>query len=156
MQLMDHSFSVICFRQGTVSGYSPRMRLDLIVNTMFKTAVFNRTITGSNPAIWRPILAIQDAASAYVRAVESPATISGVFNIASGNYTVGEVADSVKIGVKEALNIDARVIIKDVRDYRNYKVSTEKSAERAELQAEIRRGTHRQRVGGKSKELRRS
>jgi len=127
MQLMDDKFSVICFRQGTVSGYSPRMRLDLIVNTMFKNAVAERTITVNNPAIWRPLLAIQDAASAYVRAVESPAAISGVFNVASGNYTVGEVADYVKIGVKEALDIDARVIIKNVQDYRNYKVSTEKA-----------------------------
>jgi len=39
MQMADDNFSVICFRQGTVSGYSPRMRLDLIVNTMFKTAL---------------------------------------------------------------------------------------------------------------------
>ena len=50
-----------------------------------------------------------------------------MFNIASGNYTVGEVADYVKIGVKEALDIDARVIIKNVQYYRNYKVSTEKA-----------------------------
>ena len=35
MQMQDKDFSVIAFRQGTVSGYSPRMRLDLVVNTMF-------------------------------------------------------------------------------------------------------------------------
>ncbi|MBI5496278.1 MAG: SDR family oxidoreductase [Deltaproteobacteria bacterium] len=127
MQLRDDKFSVICFRQGTVSGYSPRMRLDLIVNTMFKCAVEDKTITVNNPAIWRPLLAIQDAASAYVRAVEAPREISGVFNVASGNYTVGEVADYVKHGVKESLGIDARIVIKHVEDFRNYKVSTEKA-----------------------------
>src|SRR5438876_9771247 len=37
--LMDDKFSVIALRKGTASGYSPRMRLDLIVNTMIKTAV---------------------------------------------------------------------------------------------------------------------
>jgi len=127
MQLMDDRFSVVCFRQGTVSGFSPRMRLDLIVNTMFRAAVAERTITVNNPGIWRPILAIQDAVSAYVRAVEAPAAISGVFNVASGNYTVGEVADYVKSGVHKALGIDARIVIKNIQDYRDYKVSTEKA-----------------------------
>jgi len=127
LQLGDDRFSVVCFRQGTVSGYSPRMRLDLIVNTMFRAAVAEHTITVNNPGIWRPILAIQDAVSAYLRAVEAPAAISGVFNVASGNYTVGEVADYVKSGVHEAMGIDARIVIKDIQDYRNYKVSTEKA-----------------------------
>ena len=39
MNLMDERFSVIALRKGTISGYSPRMRLDLIVNTMFRTAL---------------------------------------------------------------------------------------------------------------------
>jgi len=127
MQLHDEAFSVVCFRQGTVSGYSPRMRLDLIVNTMFRSAVADRTITVNNPGIWRPILAVQDAVSAYVRAVEAPPAISGVFNVASGNYTVGEVADYVKLGVREALGIDARIVMNNIQDFRNYKVSTEKA-----------------------------
>ena len=101
LQLQDERFSVISLRQGTVSGYSPRMRLDLIVNTMFMNAVNGNIITVNNPAIWRPILAIQDAISGYVRAVEADEDLSGIFNIASGNYTVGEVADYVKSGVKK-------------------------------------------------------
>ena len=127
MQLMDERFSVICFRQGTVCGYSPRMRLDLIINTMFKSALDQGVITVNNPAIWRPILAIQDAASAYIRAVEAPQEIAGIFNIASGNYTVGEVADYVKIGVQEHLQIDCRIRIQHVEHARNYKVNYEKA-----------------------------
>ena len=34
-------------------------------------------ITVNNPAIWRPILAMQDAVSAYVRAVEAPSAAPG-------------------------------------------------------------------------------
>ena len=127
MQMQDENFSVIAFRQGTVSGYSPRMRLDLIVNTMFKTAMQTGQITVNNPSIWRPILSIRDAASGYIRAVEANYDISGVFNIASGNYTVGEVGDLVKDTIEEQLDKKVKLNIKNIQDYRNYKVSFEKA-----------------------------
>ena len=128
MQLVDDKFSVISLRKGTISGYSPRMRLDLIINTMFKTAMRDRTITVNNPSIWRPILSIEDAATAYIRAVETNQKISGIFNIASGNYTVGEVADVVKSTVEERLSLRISLCIKHIQDFRNYKVSVEKAA----------------------------
>jgi nucleoside-diphosphate-sugar epimerase len=122
------SFSVISLRKGTVSGYSPRMRLDLIVNTMFKAAVEKGEIAVNNPAIWRPILSIQDAIAAYVLAIEANNDISGVFNIASGNYTVGEVAERVKGRLEPKLDRKVRLNILNRQDFRNYKVSTEKAA----------------------------
>jgi len=125
VQLAEKGFSTVCFRQGTVSGYSPRMRLDLIVNTMFKSAMETGTITVNNPSIWRPILSIDDACSAYIRAVEASEEIGGVFNIASGNYTVGETADIVRAVVERRLKKDIRLVIKHIQDFRNYKVSTE-------------------------------
>jgi len=127
MQLMDDAFSVIALRQGTVSGYSPRMRLDLVVNTMFATALKDNMIVVNNPAIWRPVLGIQDAATAYIRAIESNEQISGVFNVASGNYTVGEIGDLVKGGIKKYLGKIVGMNIKHIQDYRNYKVSVEKA-----------------------------
>ncbi len=127
LQLVDEDFSVISLRKGTISGYSPRMRFDLIINTMFKDAIKDRTITINNPSIWRPILSIQDAATAYIRAIEANHKISGIFNIASGNYTVGEVGDLVKSAVVERLGIPIHLNIKHVQDFRNYKVSIEKA-----------------------------
>ena len=127
-QLIDSDFSVISLRKGTISGYSPRMRLDLIVNTMFKTGMRDRTISVNNPSIWRPILSIEDAATAYIRAIEANSKISGVFNVASGNYTVGEVADLVKSTMQERLDIHVNLCIKHIQDFRNYKVSIEKAA----------------------------
>jgi len=128
MQLASDEFSVISLRKGTISGYSPRMRLDLIINTMFKTAVKDRTITVNNPSIWRPILSIEDAATAYIRAIEANSKISGIFNLASGNYTVGEVGDLIKSAVEDRLNIRVNLCIKHIEDFRNYKVSTDKAA----------------------------
>jgi nucleoside-diphosphate-sugar epimerase len=127
LQLIDDNFSVISLRKGTISGYSPRMRLDLIINTMFKNAMKERTITVNNPSIWRPILSIQDAVTAYIRAIEANHKISGVFNVASGNYTVGEVGDLVKGAIEERLGNSIHLNIKHIQDFRNYKVSIEKA-----------------------------
>jgi len=127
-QLTNDAFSVISLRKGTISGYSPRMRLDLIINTMLKTGIRDHNITVNNPSIWRPILSIQDAATAYIRAIEADSGISGVFNIASGNHTVGEVADQVKGTIQERLGIRVNLTIKHLQDFRNYKVNTDKAA----------------------------
>lgn len=127
LQMIDDSFSVIALRKGTISGYSPRMRLDLIINTMFKNAMRERTITINNPSIWRPLLGMQDAVTAYIRAIEANQKISGVFNVASGNFTVGEVGDLVKSAIEERLGTQIHLAIKHIQDFRNYKVSIEKA-----------------------------
>ena len=127
MQLCAPGYSVMSLRKGTISGYSPRMRLDLIINTMFRTALKDGVITVNNPAIWRPILGINDAASAYIRAVEANESISGIFNIASANYTVGEIGDLVKGAIEEFLGASVELKIKHIQDIRNYKVSIEKA-----------------------------
>jgi len=127
MNLLDDKFSVISLRKGTVSGYSPRMRLDLIINTMFKNGVRNREITVNNPSIWRPIVSVEDATNAYVRAIEASERISGIFNVASGNYTVGEVGDLVRMALEEHLGIRVHLTIDHKSDFRNYKVSIQKA-----------------------------
>jgi nucleoside-diphosphate-sugar epimerase len=127
LQLQDDDFSVIALRKGTVSGFSPRMRLDLIVNTMFKFAISNKHITVNNPSIWRPVLDIRDAATAYLRAIQADYSISGVFNIASDNYTVGQVGDMVKREVEELTDQKIAITIKNVEDFRNYKVTLNKA-----------------------------
>jgi len=123
MQLADYGFSAITLRQGTVCGYSPRMRLDLVVNTMYKTSLQDKQITVNNPLIWRPVLAIQDAVHAYVQAIKADPDISGIFNVASGNYTVGEIANLVKDELAKKNKLDITVNLKNIQDKRNYRVS---------------------------------
>ncbi len=127
MQLQDDSFSVISLRQGTVSGFSPRMRLDLVINTMFKCAMQDQKIVVNNPSIWRPILGLDDAVSAYIRSIESSDKISGIFNVASGNFTIGEIADVVIKFFSDNGYDDIELELKNITDFRNYKVSTEKA-----------------------------
>lgn len=128
LQMVDDKFSVIALRKGTVCGHSPRMRFDLVVNTMFKTAITDGEVRVNNPSIWRPILSVQDAVSAYVRAVEAHQSLSGIFNIVSGNHTIGEVGDIVKHEVERLCGIPVRMRIRHLEDYRNYKVDYEKAA----------------------------
>jgi nucleoside-diphosphate-sugar epimerase len=94
---------------------------------MFHTAIQNGEIVVNNPSIWRPILSIEDAVSAYTRAVEATPEITGIFNIASGNYMVGETADIVKDVLDRELHTRIKLTIKHLQDYRNYKVSCEKA-----------------------------
>ena len=127
MQLQDENFSVIALRQGTVCGYSPRIRFDLIVNTMFKCAMKDGKITINNPSIWRPIFDIRDAVNAYMRSIQAHQSISGIFNVSSDNYTVGQVGDIVKEELQKLTGKTIQLEIKDIQDFRNYKVTTQKA-----------------------------
>lgn len=135
LDMKTDRFSVIALRKGTVCGYSPRMRLDLVLNTMFKTATTENLIKVNNPAIWRPILSVQDAANAYIKSIQSDYSISGVFNIASGNFTVEQLANEVKTGLSEELGVSVEIQVNHIHDLRNYKVSCKKSSQILGFQA---------------------
>ncbi len=125
--MQDKNFSTIALRKGTVCGYSPRMRMDLIINTMFKSAMTTNSLTINNPAIWRPILSIKDCSTAYIRAIQADQSINGVFNVSSDNYTVGQVGDLVKDEIRLLTGKNIKITIKGIDEYRNYKVSIDKA-----------------------------
>ena len=131
LQLADDDFSVVALRQGTVVGYSPRMRFDLIVNTMYKSAIERGEIVINNPKIWRPILDVRDTAMAFVQAVEANEKIRGVFNVAFDNYTVGDIGEQVAAAVSDLTHSPIHLDVKSLEDFRSYKVSTERA--RAEI-----------------------
>jgi nucleoside-diphosphate-sugar epimerase len=124
-QIQDDNFSCIALRQGTICGYSPRMRFDLIINTMFKFAMTEGKIVINNPSIWRPIYDIRDAIAAYLRAIQADWSISGVFNVTTGNYTVGQVGDLVHQEMELLTGKKIKMEIKNMQDFRNYKVTIE-------------------------------
>lgn len=127
LQQVDEKFSVICLRQGTISGFSPRMRFDLLINTMYMTGISKRKITINNPSIWRPLLGIEDSVNMFVRAVQAEPAINGIFNSVSANYTVGEVGNTVYKHLKNKHSLNLELQIKDIQDFRNYKVSNSKA-----------------------------
>tara|TARA_R100001163_G_C5055748_1_gene192194 strand:- start:687 stop:1643 length:957 start_codon:yes stop_codon:yes gene_type:complete len=126
MNMEDDTFRPISLRKGTVGGYSPRMRYDLVVNAMTKTALTKGKIVVNNPSLWRPIIDIRDVVTAYIRSIEANPDITGIYNISYDNYTIGRLADEIK---DELFNFGYEINIetKNVQDVRNYKVSNEKA-----------------------------
>ena len=62
-----------------------------------------------------------------MRAVQANYSISGVFNVTSGNFTVGQVGDLVKHEVEKKTGEKIKLEINNVQDFRNYKVGIEKA-----------------------------
>ncbi len=118
--------SYVVLRLGTVFGASPRMRLDLMVNTMTCRAITEGEIRVTGGEAWRPHVHCRDAAEAFLLAAEAPAeSVSGeTFNVGSdaNNFTISEVAVMVANEVPETRieYIDA------VEDLRSYRVSFDK------------------------------
>lgn len=128
-ELNDENFSVICLRQGTVCGWSPRMRFDLVINAMYKNALTKGVVTVDNPKIWRPILAITDAVEAYEKALLADHDIHGIFNVSSGNFTVGEIGEHLVGYLKKTYDYSVKLEIDNKPSFRNYRVSTKKAEE---------------------------
>jgi nucleoside-diphosphate-sugar epimerase len=81
--LSQQDVDVIILRLATVCGVSPRMRFDLMVNTMTACATAQAPIRVSGAKQWRPHLHVQDAAEAFRVAVEAPTTREKTFNVGS-------------------------------------------------------------------------
>jgi nucleoside-diphosphate-sugar epimerase len=92
---VDRSFSPVIFRQGTVYGYSPRMRFDLVVNTFVKDALLQRQLfLHGGGWMWRPLVDVQDVARVHVFALTAPLEkIRGqIFNVLEENYQIRQLA----------------------------------------------------------------
>ena len=91
----DDAFAPAIFRQGTVYGYSPRMRFDLVVNTFVKDALLNgRLMLHGGGWMWRPLVDVRDVARVHVMALTAPldAIRGHIFNVLEENYQVRQLA----------------------------------------------------------------
>jgi len=105
-------FHPVILRKGTVYGVSPRMRFDLVVNMMVKTAFQERKIyIYGDRDLCRPLVYIGDACEAYRLCIEKAPRFSGeVFHLAYGSYSLGEIAEIVKkVTGAEIVGDDAEV-----------------------------------------------
>lgn len=126
LECAGSDFSPVILRQGTVYGYSPRMRFDLVVNTFVKdAAVFGKLFLHGGGWQWRPLVDVSDVARAHIVCYEAskPDVHGEIFNVMQENYQIRELAMLVK-GSLELRMTDRRVELEEaplpkiVRDYR--------------------------------------
>lgn len=94
-ELAGEGLSPVLLRNGTVYGWSPRMRFDLVVNTFVKDALLTGTIKLHGGGwMWRPLVDVRDCADAMIAAYEAPAdAVRGqIFNVVHSNYQIRELA----------------------------------------------------------------
>ncbi len=113
-------FAPVCLRSATVCGYSPRQRLDTVVNLFVCDAVTKGVITVNGGEQHRPLIHIADVCDCYRRLLSAPAALvaGGVFNAGCGNYTLMEIARLVRDHVGEHVTITRRPRTPQSRSYR--------------------------------------
>jgi nucleoside-diphosphate-sugar epimerase len=115
---------VVILRLATVCGVSPRMRFDLMVNTMTACAAKQGAIRISGAQQWRPHLHVKDAAEAFKLAVEAPNLRGEIFNVGTDaqNFTVGEIGEKV---AEHLPDVELQYVA-NASDARSYRVSFER------------------------------
>lgn len=117
-------FTAITIRPATVCGYSPRQRLDVVVNILTNLAYHKREITVFGGTQLRPNIHIADMVESYIVLLNAPKEkVNGeIFNAGYENQTVLEIAENVK----EVVGEDVKLIVTPTDDNRSYHISSNK------------------------------
>ena len=128
LDMADGGFCPVILRQGTVYGWSPRMRYDLVVNTFVRDAIAKGVLTvHCGGEMWRPLVDVTDLCRVYIACVEAPDdTVHGkIFNVVGKNYRILELAHWVREALRPVKKVEIEV---DYTTYktRSYRVSGER------------------------------
>jgi len=128
-ELADDDFCPVILRKGTIYGFSPRMRYDLVVNTFVKDALSKRVLRlHFGGEMWRPLVDIRDAARAYIACLQAEESLvrGEIFNISQGNYRISELALRVRKALSSlGISVEIRPDY-GYRGVRSYRVSARK------------------------------
>jgi len=118
------NFTTVTIRPATVCGYSPRQRLDVVVNILTNLAFHKREISVFGGNQLRPNIHIADMVNTYLAVLNAPKEkISGeIFNVGTENKSVLELAQTVKFVMGE----DVKLISTPTNDNRSYHISSQK------------------------------
>jgi UDP-glucose 4-epimerase len=91
--------TIMGLRFGTVNGWAPNLRADVMINAMYDAAQSQGKITVFNKHIQRALLGIEDLCRGVAHCIERP--VAGIYNMASFNTSVENIATTVA----EQLNV---------------------------------------------------
>ena len=123
-EYQSDDFTTVTIRPATVCGYSPRQRLDVVVNILTNLAYHKREISVFGGDQLRPNIHIADMVEAYrVLLNADKEKIAGkIFNAGYENQPVSKIAETVKNVVGE----DVKLITTPSDDNRSYHISSQK------------------------------
>jgi len=93
LRFIKDGYNIIGFRFGTVNGWSPNIRDDLMINAMTKKSIELGIILINNKEITRPILGISDISRAVHAVIQNPK--AGIYNLSSFYATVDNISTMV-------------------------------------------------------------
>ncbi len=119
----ESGFVTLVLRPATVCGYSPRQRLDLVVNILTTQAINNGKITVFGGQQKRPNIHIEDMTDLYLKSLQwSDEAIDGkIFNAGYENHTLMEIAEMIHKVVGSV-----EIVTTPTNDLRSYHISSEK------------------------------
>ena len=126
-EYQSDDFTTTTIRPATICGYSPRQRLDVVVNILTNLAYHKREISVFGGAQLRPNIHIADMVEIYVVLINAPKEkIAGeIFNGGYENHSVLELAETVR----DVIGKDVVLKTTPTDDNRSYHVSSKKIAE---------------------------
>jgi len=85
---------IIGLRFGTVNGWAPVLRTDVMINAMYESAYRHGVVQISNGHISRAILGIEDLCESILSCIQQP--VPGIYNLSSFNLTVDSIAQVLR------------------------------------------------------------
>ena len=124
LEYQSPSFATVIMRPATVCGYSPRQRLDVVVNILTNFAYHKREITVFGGTQLRPNIHIEDMVEAYIAVLRAPVdVIAGqIYNAGYENQPVSELAEIVR----QEVGADVKLTTTSTDDNRSYHISSQK------------------------------
>ncbi len=121
--LADDSFSPTYLRNATAYGFSPRQRLDIVVNNLTAVAMTTGEVSlESDGSPWRPLVHVEDISRSFLAMLEAPRQLvhNEAFNIGrdEDNVQVRDIAEIVRQAIPNSKVSLAATAGPDLRDYR--------------------------------------
>ena len=125
LKYTNRGFNTCIVRPATVCGYSPRQRLDVVVNILTTYAYYKNEINVLGGNQLRPNINIFDMCNLYLELLKIDSSIinGNIYNAGYQNHSVLEIANMIK----EKINKNNIIInLKPTNDNRSYHICSDK------------------------------